>query len=119
MNKRIRLLRDTLGLSRNDFGAAIGVSGDVINNLERGRNKTPTSHIFINHLCSVYNVNKEWLLTGIGEMFINTASITNEETAFKKLSCSALQILKDFHELSPKEQSDFIQQAEKIISNLD
>ena len=37
MNERIRLLREKKGLSRAAFGERIGVSGDVINNLERGR----------------------------------------------------------------------------------
>lgn len=119
MNKRIKLLRNTLGLSRNDFGAAIGVSGDVINNLERGRNKTPMSPILIKHLCDIYNVNEQWLRTGIGEMFIDTVSNTDEETNFQSLSRAALQIIKDFHSLSPEDQTDFIQQAEKLLSNLE
>ena len=37
MNERILLLRKSLGLSRASFGEKLGVSGDVINNLERGR----------------------------------------------------------------------------------
>ena len=38
MNERIRCLREELGLSRAAFGQRIGVSGDVINNLESCRN---------------------------------------------------------------------------------
>ena len=37
LNERLRLLREEIGISRAVFGQRIGVSGDVINNLERGR----------------------------------------------------------------------------------
>lgn len=119
LEERIKLVRKTLNLSQSSFGKALGVSRDVINNIERARNKTPVADMFISHLCSVYKVNEEWLRTGAGKMFVDDNPSNNKQTNLKKLSCSALQILKDFHELSPKEQSDFIQQAEKIISNLD
>ena len=44
MNERIRLLREDKALSRAAFGEKLGVSGDVINNLERGRVE-PKDHI--------------------------------------------------------------------------
>ena len=37
MNTRIKELREHLGLSRAAFGDKLGISGDVVNNLERGR----------------------------------------------------------------------------------
>lgn len=66
ISERFKQLRDELGKSQTEFGAGIGVSRSVINNIERG--VTEPSDVFLNHLCDVYNVNREWLETGEGEM---------------------------------------------------
>lgn len=66
MNERIRILRDSLNLSRSTFGKRIGVSGDVVNNLERGR--VEIKEYIIKLICSEFGVSEEWLLNGTGEM---------------------------------------------------
>ena len=70
ISERFKQLRNELGKSQTEFGAGIGVSRSVINNIERG--VTEPSDIFLNHLCVVYNVNRAWLETGEGEMFAPT-----------------------------------------------
>ena len=67
ISERFKQLRDELGKSQTEFGAGIGVSRSVINNIERG--VTEPSDVFLNHLCVVYNVNRAWLETGEGDMF--------------------------------------------------
>ena len=67
MNERIKQLRESLGLSRAAFGEPLGVSGDVINNLERGRTEKVNERL-LRHMCDVYHANYEWLQTGEGEM---------------------------------------------------
>ena len=68
MNKRIEEIRKHNGLTRAAFGERIGVSGDVINNLERGRVEIK-DHI-LRLICLEYNVNETWLRTGEGDPFI-------------------------------------------------
>ena len=68
VNIRIENIRKHLGLSRAAFGKKIGVSGDVINNLERGRVEIK-DHI-IKLICNEFNVNEEWLRNGTGDMFV-------------------------------------------------
>ena len=68
MNNRIRMLRETLNMTRAAFGERIGVSGDVINNIERGR-VDAKEHI-IKLLCLEFNVNDSWLRDGTGDMFV-------------------------------------------------
>lgn len=77
MDERIRSLRERIGLSRAAFGQKIGVSGDVINNLERGR--VEIKEPMIKLICSEFSVNEEWLRTGKGEMFIETPSSAMEQ----------------------------------------
>lgn len=67
-NDNIRALRKALDLTQNEFGRKIGVSRNVINNLELGR--VEPSDLIINMLCKTYNVNAAWLRSGEGEMFI-------------------------------------------------
>ena len=72
MNDRLRLLREEIGLSRAAFGQKLGVSGDVINNLERGRVEIK-EHI-IKLICSEFSINEDWLRNGTGEMKAKTPS---------------------------------------------
>lgn len=69
MSDKIKALREALGLSQRDFGAKLGVSRDVICNLEYGRVKP--KELFLHHMCQQYNVNEHWLKTGEGEMFLS------------------------------------------------
>ena len=77
ISERFKQLRDELGKSQTEFGAGIGVSRSVINNIERG--VTEPSDVFLNHLCVVYNVNRAWLETGEGDMFAPVSE--QDETA--------------------------------------
>ena len=67
MHNRIRALREALHLSQREFGEKLGVSRDVIGNLEYGR--VDPKPLFLQHLCQLYQVNPHWLEAGEGEMF--------------------------------------------------
>lgn len=64
---RVKILRQALGMSQTDFGAKIGVTRGVINNLDRCL--TELQDPLLSLICSVFNVRREWLETGEGEMF--------------------------------------------------
>jgi len=66
MNQRIKQLRERLKLSQAEFGERIGLSQRTISGLEIGQNVSDRN---FNVICSVFNVNPEWLRDGIGEMF--------------------------------------------------
>ncbi len=68
MNERIQELRKALGLSRAAFGSRIGISGDSVNNLERGR--AEIKEPIIKLICSEYNVDYDWLKYGTGDMLV-------------------------------------------------
>ena len=109
MNERIRFLRENIGLSRAAFGQRIGVSGDVINNLERGR--VEIKEPMIKLICSEFSINEEWLRTGSGEMKVKSPSDTLDQLKkefnlddfssnlilqYLKLDPSQRQIVQDF-----------------------
>lgn len=66
MNERIKQIRSSLKLTRAEFGKRLGVSGDVINNLERGR--VEPKEIIIKLICKEFGVSYQWLVNGLGEM---------------------------------------------------
>lgn len=86
ISERFKQLRDRIGISQTEFGAGIGVSRSVINNIERG--VTDPSDVFLNHLCDVYDVNREWLETGEGEMFAPTTEQAETAKLIESISDS-------------------------------
>lgn len=67
MPERIRAIRKALRLSQREFGERLGVSRDVISNLEYGR--VQPKELLLRHICHICQVNQHWLETGEGEMF--------------------------------------------------
>ena len=109
---RVKILRQALGMSQTDFGAKIGVTRGVINNLDRGL--TDLQDPLLSLICSVFNARREWLETGEGEMFEPEDAeapfydamgiITNDEPdSFRKRFVIALAELDDA-ELDAMEQ---------------
>lgn len=104
MNERIRTVRENLGLSRKDFGDKLGISGDVVNNLERGRIEIKDERVKL--ICTTFGINEEWLRKGSGEMknslnrneeifeFANEVMFEVDES-FKKRFLSALSKLNE------------------------
>ena len=108
MSNRIRELRDALGLSQSSFGDRLGVSRDVVNNLEHSR--APLNELKEKAICSTFNVRREWLLSGSGDMFNETDDslfesfshrydLTEEEQAVARYCLS----------LSPEQRHDLLQ----------
>lgn len=67
MNERIKKLRQTLGLSQDEFGRRLGVTRGAVTNIEL--NKVEPKPLFVDLICREFNVSEEWLRTGEGEMF--------------------------------------------------
>lgn len=109
---RIKTLRQTLGMSQTDFGRKIGVTRSVLSNLDLGI--TTLQDPLLSLVCSVFNVRREWLETGSGEMFEQpdtespfynaVGSISNDDPdSFRKRFVVALAELDDA-ELDAMEQ---------------
>jgi len=65
MNERIKAVRLSLQLSQRQFGECLGVSRSVINNLERGVLRRPSTKLPLIELISIkFGIDKDWLLHG-------------------------------------------------------
>ena len=67
LSDRIKAVREALCLSQREFGEKLGVSRDVISNMEYGR--VQPKELLLRHMCRLCGVNEYWLQTGEGEMF--------------------------------------------------
>lgn len=66
MNKRIYEVRQSASLSMRAFGEKIGISGQSVARLESGENNP--SEQTIRAICSEFNINRDWLVDGVGQM---------------------------------------------------
>jgi len=66
MNERLKELRKKLGLKQRDVAEKLDVNVGLIGNWESGR-PIPKTRLY--QLCKEYNVRREWLENGEGEMF--------------------------------------------------
>lgn len=97
---RIKYLRDDLHLSRAAFGENIGVSGDVINNIERGR--VETKELLVKMICKIYNVDYFWLTEGTGEPYIGVPDLVLEEAIEKyNLDDTDKKLIEEYIKLEP------------------
>lgn len=101
MITRIRAVRKALKLSQKDFGAKLGVSRDVVGNIEYGR--VPPKEPFVALLCHQYKVNRSWLETGKGDMFVKVPP--------KDMASEAREI---FSALRPELQDFALDQMRKL-----
>ncbi|WP_373205241.1 helix-turn-helix domain-containing protein [Clostridium tertium] len=78
INNRIKIIRKAENLSQEEFGKRINLSRSQIGCYENGiRDITERS---INDIAREFNINREWLLTGEGEMYNKISD--EEEFAF-------------------------------------
>lgn len=105
---RIKAVREALGLSQREFGRKLGVSRDVISNLEYDR--VQPKELLLRHICQLYGIREQWLETGQGDMFredpAETGRLNEALSIFKSLrppfQAYALEQMKRLAELQDK-----------------
>lgn len=117
-SEKLKALRKALKLTQTAFGERLGVSIDVIKNLEY--NRTTPSEIFVNHMCEIYNVNKDWLNGSSDEMFI--ASYNDDAALVEKMlkqynpNQSIRTLLYSWSQLPPEKQEMLAEFAEDFAA---
>ena len=81
ISERIKFIRNDLKMSQENFGSTVGVSRDVINNLERGR--VEIKEYMLRLICKVHNVNYFWLTEGKGEPYLSPPPVLMDDVVEK------------------------------------
>lgn len=106
-NERLKQLRQVLGLKQNEFGKKIGLTTSSISNIENGIRNVTDKHILI--LQIAFNVNKEWLLTGDGEIFVQESTLLLDEIVQKyNLTKVEIDIIRKYVELPPSTRHELL-----------
>ena len=67
INQRIKQVRSELNLSQNEFSKKIFIGQSSLGEIETGARNV--NDRIIQLICSQFNVNKNWIKTGKGDMF--------------------------------------------------
>lgn len=68
IGKRLKLVREALDLTQEEFGKGIGKSLNTILSWEAGRTRPPDH--FLKVIEKIYNISPRWLRRGQGDMFL-------------------------------------------------
>lgn len=116
-NERIKSVRIKLGLSQKEFGERVGISRDMIANIENDR--VEVKPLLMQHLCDVFHVDFDWLRTGDGEMFVKTDdSAFSDFISSHGLDDSDAAIMRAYIGLPPASRAsihDFVRRAVDLL----
>lgn len=122
MYERIRELRKNhLKLSQAMFGKKLGVSRDVIKNIElnilaRPEQKEPIYKL----ICEKFNVNENWLKYGEGEIFVQDDTFSLDDyLELKKATNLEKEIVKAYFSLPENMRQDIINHFKEYFLNED
>lgn len=76
MNERLVMLRKELKLTQSEFAKKIQISRSHLSGIENG-SKSFTERV-VSDICREFDVNRTWLETGKGDMFIDVLSEMDE-----------------------------------------
>jgi len=106
LKERIKTVRKHYKLNQIEFGKKLGVSRDVISNIEQGR--VEAKDLIINHICDIYAINKDWLLYGKGNMLKETVeNMLQELIKAYDLNSDEIVIIKNYIQLKKEDRQKF------------
>lgn len=107
MNNRIKEIRKKRGLSQQKFADKLGIARGNIAAYEVGKNAP--SDAVISLICTKFNINEDWLRTGIGEMDdkIPTDDFLSVAADIDMKDPKARQAIIDYWELSDSDKELF------------
>lgn len=114
--KRLRLSQEPK-MSQEQFARRIGATPTVISRYEAGLREVPST--VIHSICREFNVCREWLVNGKGEMNVPTASKTLDEVARRYSDSRTFRAILDVYaELDDASRNMFDRYIERLTEVL-
>lgn len=117
LNEKISKIRKESQLTQEMFAKKMGISKNYVNLIENGKKK-PSDRL-ISDICRNFNVNKEWLKTGVGEPYIPQTQ-NQEIMAFANdvMSEETESFRKRFVTAISKARPEFWDELEKVVDDI-
>lgn len=121
LKNRIKQIRKDNKLTQVEFGERIGVKGNTVTNYETGL-RNPTDAVILS-ICREFGVNKDWLLTGKGDMYdvpedevaTVVSDLLEESNPFYDIIIS---IMKSYKKLDDKSQAALNSLIQELMENM-
>lgn len=115
ISERIQEVRKNLKLTQTEFGNALGVSRDVINNIENDRLANPSQKTSLYKLiCREFNISEQWLFSGEGSMFASSAEFSLDDFARAHgATALELEIMKAYFSIDEELRKKVLQEFQK------
>jgi transcriptional regulator with XRE-family HTH domain len=121
ISERIKAVRKALGISQRDFCGGIYLSHSFYAKIETGT-RNPNERV--NELiCNKYKVNKDWLITGKGNMFSETPPdmellqlteiIKNLDPVFRECIIKQVNLMANLHKKCKENQKQGMKNGKK------
>ena len=113
INARVREVRKVLKLNQTEFGQRIGLKNGAISWIEKSGNTVTEQNIKL--ICEKFHVGKSWLLTGEGDMFVETEETMLSTFADKyQLSPAEREIARYCLELAPEQRAEVLEHIKAL-----
>ena len=112
ISDRIKEIRQKCGLSQADFGKRLGVSRDVVSNIENERLKNPGQKESLYRLiCATFGVDEHWLRAGDGKPFPPKPvdNLVQFETAHPHMTDVDKALMEAYFSLTDDQKAAFLQ----------
>lgn len=121
MKDRIKKIRIDNKLSMEKFGEKIGITKASVSRIESGENNPSDQTIIL--ICKEFGINKEWLLTGKGDMYdvpedevaTVVSDLLEENNPFYDIIIS---IMKSYKKLDDKSQAALNALIQELLDNM-
>lgn len=110
VNIRIKEIRKNLKLNQVNFGKELFISQDTVSLLETGKQK-PTERQLLD-ICLKFDINIEWLMFGIGEIYLDILKELQIDEEIKKIT-------NDLYSLDEKDREVIKQLIKNIKEKID
>jgi transcriptional regulator with XRE-family HTH domain len=111
INQRIKQVRDALNLTQAQFSRIISLSGGYLAGVELEKRKV--NGRIVKLVCSAFNVNQQWLLSGEGVMFSQ-----EPDEGFTKLTSLYKELNPQFREYILKQIDLLLEMQDKSFPGL-
>lgn len=123
INDRIRLIRESAGLTRAQFAERLGISASEITNVEFAKIKNMASkESLFRSIASEFDVSLDWIKTGEGDMY---GATPRDDVAMAFGSLLAMHdpvvdgFIEFFRSRTPEQRRDLVEQLRELVALID